>query len=41
MRRLRQSEALRRLVRETHLTPESLIYPLFVNATEKARKEVG
>jgi porphobilinogen synthase len=41
MRRLRESEALRRLVRETHLTPESLIYPLFVNATEKARKEVG
>jgi porphobilinogen synthase len=41
MRRLRQSEAMRRLVRETHLTPESLIYPLFVNATEKSRKEVG
>jgi len=41
MRRLRQSDALRRLVRETHLTPESLIYPLFVNATEKSRKEVA
>jgi porphobilinogen synthase len=41
MRRLRQSEAMRRLVRETHLTPESLIYPLFVNATEKSRKEVS
>jgi len=41
MRRLRQNEALRRLVRETRLSPESLIYPLFVNATEKSRKEVG
>ena len=41
MRRLRQSEAMRRLVRETHVTPESLIYPLFVNASEKSRKEVG
>jgi porphobilinogen synthase len=41
MRRLRQNEPLRRLVRETHLTPESLIYPLFVSATEKSRREVG
>jgi porphobilinogen synthase len=41
MRRLRQSEALRNLVRETRLSPESLIYPLFVNATEKSRREVG
>lgn len=32
---------MRRLIRETHLTPESLIYPLFVNATEQSRKEVG
>ncbi|TDA69344.1 MAG: porphobilinogen synthase [Clostridia bacterium] len=29
-RRLRQSETLRRLVRETTLTPADLIYPLFV-----------
>jgi porphobilinogen synthase len=41
MRRLRQSEAMRRLVRETHLTPDGLVYPLFVSATEKSRKEVG
>jgi porphobilinogen synthase len=41
MRRLRQSEAMRRLVRETHLTPDGLVYPLFVSATKKSRKEVG
>ncbi|HKD53780.1 MAG TPA: porphobilinogen synthase [Steroidobacteraceae bacterium] len=29
-RRTRQSDAWRRLVRETHLAPESLIYPMFV-----------
>jgi porphobilinogen synthase len=40
MRRLRRSESMRRLVRETHLTPEALIYPLFVSATEKKRHEV-
>ncbi len=31
MRRLRRSEALRRLVRETELSPADFIYPLFVN----------
>lgn len=30
MRRLRQHESMRRLVRETSLTPDDLIYPLFV-----------
>lgn len=29
-RRTRQSDAWRRMVRETHLTPDALIYPLFV-----------
>src|SRR5438067_13912434 len=29
-RRTRQSDAWRRLVRETRLTPEALVYPLFV-----------
>jgi porphobilinogen synthase len=29
-RRTRQSDAWRRLVRETHLSPDSLIYPMFV-----------
>src|SRR5436305_2964449 len=30
LRRLRQKEALRSMVRETRLTPEALVYPLFV-----------
>jgi porphobilinogen synthase len=29
-RRLRHSQALRRLVRETRLSPEEFVYPLFV-----------
>jgi porphobilinogen synthase len=40
MRRLRSTEALRSLVRETRLTPESLVYPLFVCAGSGIRKEV-
>jgi porphobilinogen synthase len=40
LRRLRQTGALRSLVRETRLTPESLIYPLFVCPGEGVRKEV-
>ena len=39
-RRLRRGEALRSLVRETRLTPEGLIYPVFVCAGEGIRKEV-
>jgi len=30
MRRTRQNEQLRSLVRETHLSVEQLIYPLFI-----------
>ena len=30
LRRLRRTEPLRRLVQETRLTPEELVYPLFV-----------
>ena len=30
LRRLRRSESLRRMVRETHLTVDSLIYPIFI-----------
>jgi len=41
MRRLRRTEALRNLVRETRLTPEDFIYPLFVVPGEGVRKEVG
>jgi porphobilinogen synthase len=40
LRRLRQSPAMRDLVRETTLTPESLIYPLFVCSGSGIRREV-
>jgi len=40
LRRLRQNEALRSMVRETRLTPESLVYPMFVCPGEGVRKEV-
>jgi porphobilinogen synthase len=40
MRRLRSSEMLRSLVRETRLTPEALVYPMFVCAGSGVRKEV-
>ncbi len=41
LRRLRQSESFRNLVRETRLTPDAFIYPLFVCPGEGVRKEVG
>ncbi len=40
LRRLRQNERLRALVRETRLTPEALVYPLFVCPGDGVRKEV-
>ena len=40
-RRLRRSEALRGLVRETRLTPAGMIYPMFVCPGERVRKEVS
>src|ERR1700693_3530849 len=40
LRRLRQNEHLRALVRETRLTPEAFVYPLFVCPGESVRKEV-
>jgi porphobilinogen synthase len=40
-RRLRRSEAIRSLVRETRLTPDCFIYPLFVCEGEGVRREVG
>jgi len=40
LRRLRQSQQLRGLVRETRLTPDALVYPLFVCPGEGVRKEV-
>jgi porphobilinogen synthase len=39
-RRLRQSETMRSLVRETHLRKEDLIYPLFVVEGENIKKVV-
>ena len=41
MRRLRRTEALRSLVRETHLHPGALIYPLFLVPGEGVRKPIG
>src|ERR1700687_2402865 len=41
LRRLRRTEALRSIVRETRLTPEAFVYPLFVCPGEGVRKEVG
>ena len=40
LRRLRQNDQLRSLVRETRLTPETFVYPLFVCPGEGVRKEV-
>ncbi len=40
LRRLRRNETLRTLVRETRLTPETLVYPLFVCPGTGIRKEV-
>jgi len=41
MRRLRGSEPLRRLVRETRLDPAQFILPLFVCPGERVRREIG
>jgi len=40
LRRLRRTETLRTLVRETQLTPESFVYPLFICPGTGIRKEV-
>jgi len=39
-RRLRRTEALRTLVRETRLTPRSLVYPLFVCPGSRVKDEI-
>jgi porphobilinogen synthase len=41
LRRLRSTAAMRSLVRETHLHPGALIYPLFVCEGEGVRREIG
>ena len=41
LRRLRQHESFRRMVRETHLAPSDLIYPLFVVEGRDRREEIA
>ena len=40
-RRLRNSEVIRRMVRETSLSPDDFIYPLFVTFGRNVRKEIS
>jgi porphobilinogen synthase len=40
-RRLRRTEALRALVRETRLSPSDFVYPLFVTHGEDVREEIS
>src|SRR5271170_7547903 len=40
LRRLRRTDQLRNLVRETRLTPDTFVYPMFVCPGEGVRKEV-
>ena len=41
MRRLRRTPAIRRMLRETTLSPDDLIYPFFVIAGENIRKPIS
>lgn len=40
-RRLRETESLRSMVRETHLRPEDFIYPIFVVEGENIKEEIS
>src|SRR5512137_1879721 len=40
-RRLRASETIRRMVRETALSPDNFIYPMFVTHGKGVKKEIG
>jgi porphobilinogen synthase len=40
-RRLRRTDSLRRMVRETHLTVDSFVYPLFVVSGKKVRRPIA
>jgi len=40
-RRLRRTASMRALVRETRLSPENFIYPLFVRSGEGVRREIA
>ena len=41
LRRLRETESLRRMVRETSLTPNDFIYPVFVTEGQGRREPIG
>ena len=41
MRRMRKNENLRRMVRETRISPDDLIYPLFVRPGKNIKKEIS
>jgi len=41
LRRLRASQAMRNLVRETHVTVHDLIYPIFVTEGENVKEEIS
>src|ERR1700730_397204 len=41
LRRLRRTEAMRSLVREVPLRPETFIYPLFICPGEGVRREIS
>ena len=41
MRRLRQAEPMRRMVRETTLAPSDFIYPMFIVPGNRSRTEVS
>ena len=40
-RRLRQTEIIRKMVRETHITPNNLIYPLFVRPGKGVKQVIS
>lgn len=40
-RRMRQNETIRSMIRETHLSPDQLVYPLFVLPGKGQREEVS
>jgi porphobilinogen synthase len=41
LRRLRRTEGLRGLIRETRITPDAMIYPIFVGSGKGVRKEIS
>jgi len=40
-RRLRKTESIRKMVRETHLTPDDFIYPMFVTFGKGVKKKIS